>query len=333
MYGFSNLFNLPNISLPNMPMPNQHTARSHTQDIPGETYYDILGVANNASKDEIKKAYRKLSLEYHPDRNIDKGKSELYKNITEAYNVLSDDIKRKTYDQSLKNPMGLDIDPSIFMNMFLNPREAQSILQEIKNMPFGKGAFSDPFSQMHSINSENYDSPTCIYQTISITLLEAYKGCKVPTTITRWKLEDNIKQEQTETIYVNIPPGIDNNEIITIKNKGNSINSSNKGDIEIKINITNNTGFNRHGIDLICKKTISLKESFCGFSFDLQYIDGREFKINNEAGNVIPPDFRKIITDLGMQRDNERGNLIIIFDVTYPKQLSSKQIEQLREIF
>ena len=330
MYGFHNLFNLPNMPIPNIPIPNQHN-RSHTQDIPSKTYYDILDIANNSSHDEIKKAYRKLSLKYHPDRNNNKETAELYKKITEAYDVLSDDVKRKNYDLSLKIPLGLDNDSAIFMNMLFNPHEAQSILQEIKNMPFGKGVL-DPFSQVHSMNSENHDSPACIYQTISITLLEAYKGCKVPTTITRWKLEDNIKQEQTETIYITIPPGIDNNEIITIKNKGNSINNTNKGDIEIKINITNNTEFERHGIDLIYKKTISLKESFCGFSFDLPYIDGREFKINNEAGNVIPPDFRKIINNLGMQRDNENGNLIIIFHVTYPKQLSQKQIEQLREI-
>lgn len=327
MYGIPNIFNLPTMPLPNMQMPNQRT-RSHIQD---ETYYDILGIANNASHDEIKTSYRKLSLKYHPDRNTDKSKSEFYKKINEAYNTLSDDIKRKNYDVSLKIPLGSDIDPAFFMNMIFNPHEAQNILQEIKSMQFGKGVL-DPFSHAHSINSENQDIPTCIYQTISITLLEAYNGCKVPTTVIRWKLEDNIKQEQTETIYINIPPGIDNNEIITIKNKGNTINSLNKGDIEIKINITNNTVFERHGIDLIYKKTITLKESFCGFSFDLPYIDGREFKINNETGNVIPPDFRKIIADLGMQRDNEKGNLIIIFDVTYPKQLSSKQIEQLREI-
>ena len=119
---------------------------------------------------------------------------------------------------------------------------------------------------------------------------------------------------------------------IVLKNKGHIINDSIKGDIEIKINVTNNTNFERIGIDLIYKKSISLKESFCGFSFDLKYIDGREFKINNEAGNVIPPDFRKIIPKLGMNRENDNGKLIIIFNIIYPKQLSIEQIDKLREI-
>ena len=71
--------------------------------------------------------------------------------------------------------------------------------------------------------------------------------------------------------------------------------------------------FERNGIDLIFKKSITLKESLCGFSFDLLYIDGREFKINNEPGNIIPAEFTKIIPKLGMERDNNIGNLIIIF--------------------
>ena len=80
------------------------------------------------------------------------------------------------------------------------------------------------------------------------------------------------------------------------------------------------------------KKSITLKESFCGFCFDLIYIDGKEFKINNKAGNVIPPDFRKVISKMGMQRDDDIGDLIIIFDVVYPKQFTTEQLEGLEKI-
>ena len=167
---------------------------------------------------------------------------------------------------------------------------------------------------------------------MSISLLEAFKGCKQPLSITRWILEGNKHVEQGETIYVDIPSGIDDNEIITIKNKGNKLNSSTKGDIEIKINIINNTAFERNGIDLIFKKSITLKESLCGFVFDLPYIDGREFRINNELGNIIPPDFHKTISKFGMRRDSSIGDLIIIFDVIYPKKISLEQLSKLSEI-
>ena len=348
MYNFSNLFNLPNIAnISNM---------SGTENIQKDTHYITLGISNIASQDEIKKAYRKLSLKYHPDRNNNnKEKCEIYKKITEAYNILSNETERKKYDFSLNNHLGLDIDPAFFMNMIFNPMEAKTIFNEMKNgnftnLPLGKNIFPDsfgpiafgniPLSSLNNNNSINNDftkygynsKPPTIYQTINIKLLEAYKGCKIPLSIIRWNLEDNIKHEQTETIYVTIPKGIDNDEIIIIPNKGNCISNTNKGNIEIKIIINNNTAFKRKGIDLIFKKSITLKESFCGFSFDLPYIDGREFKINNEAGNVIPPDFRKIIQNLGMERDGDKGNLIIIFDVIYPKQLSSNLIDKLKEI-
>ena len=120
-------------------------------------------------------------------------------------------------------------------------------------------------------------------------------------------------------------------EIITLKEKGNAIDDI-YGDIDVKICVSNNSDFERNGIDLIFKKSITLKESFCGFTFNLKYIDDREFKINNEPGNVIPPNFRKIISNLGMHRDNDVGNLIIIFDVIYPKQLNKEQITILNEV-
>ena len=101
--------------------------------------------------------------------------------------------------------------------------------------------------------------------------------------------------KNTLSDYIDIPKGIDDNEIITIINKGNRISDTNKGDVEIKILVKKHELFKRNGIDLIYKKSITLKESFCGFSFDLTYIDGKEFKINNKAGNIIPSDFRKVI--------------------------------------
>jgi len=287
MYGFQNLFNMPNMQMPNMQMPNMpnmpmpNTASTDVNK--AETYYAILGIANTASTDEIKKAYRKLSLEYHPDRNHnDEEKGERYKKINEAYATLSNETERKAYDLSISNPfaglmgqmggqMGgqmsgsFDIDPSIFMNMVLNSPETQSMLNEMTKMPFNKGLFSDPISRMAlgkimpdipfddmcpSFSRHNYDSkPKILYKTITIKLLEACNGCKLPINITRWVIEDSKKSEQTETVYLNIPRGIDNNEIITIKDKGNRVSNTNRGDIEVKILIDNNTAFERKGID------------------------------------------------------------------------------------
>ena len=109
------------------------------------THYSILGITNKASVEEIKKAYRKLSLNYHPDRNNNNPeKAEIYKKITAAYNILSNESERKKYDFSLTHgTVGIDIDPAFFMNMFMNPIDAQTIINEFTNLncstiPFGK---------------------------------------------------------------------------------------------------------------------------------------------------------------------------------------------------
>jgi DnaJ-class molecular chaperone len=354
LYGFSkiNIGNLPNIgiggnlpnigiggNLPNIGiggnLPNigigGNLPRMHDKK---DSYYDILGIDSTASIGDIKHAYRKLSLDNHPDRNNgNKDKSEKFKKITEAYKILSDESERKKYDNSINNLMGIDNDiQNIFNNLF-NTLNKDTLNNDSSVFLSGGLPFMHTSNLTKGFSDHEYKSkPATISKNVNITLLQAYNGCKLPIDITRWVIESDIKYEEMETMYIDIFKGIDNNEIITIENKGNVISNSNKGDIKIKVLINNHNIFERHGIDLIFKKSITLKESFCGFSFDLPYIDGREFKINNEAGNIIPPNFQKVIPDLGMIRDNIKGNLIIAFDVIYPKQLTKEQVSKLDEI-
>lgn len=340
MYNIPNFGNIPNLGN----IPNFRNIPNFGNNSDEKSYYNILGISSNASQEEIKKAYRKLSLDNHPDRNNgNKEKSENFKEITAAYKTLNSESDRKKYDYMLNNNLlGNEDDLMDIFNNIINDIKSNPILKNCINSDpilFGGGINinSIPFSKASNIlngfSQHEYKSkPASISKTINISLLQAYNSCKIPIDITRWLIESDIKYEETETIYIDIFKGIDNNEIITLENKGNIISNSNKGDIKIKVLINNNSIFERIGIDLIFKKSITLKESFCGFSFDLPYIDGREFKINNEAGNIIPPKFRKIIDNLGMKRDADIGNLIIEFDVIYPKQLTSKQIKELENI-
>ena len=102
--------------------------------------------------------------------------------------------------------------------------------------------------------------------------------------------------------------------------------------MKVFIKVVNRTEFEREGLDLIYNKTISLKEALCGFSFDMTYIDGRTFKINNGNGNVIAANYRKVIPSMGIIRDENRGNLIINFDVVFPEKLEDEQVKALQEI-
>ena len=133
-------------------------------------------------------------------------------------------------------------------------------------------------------------------------------------------------------MYITIPKGIDSNEIIVAKEKGNIINDTFKGDVKIFIKVNNNTQLIRQGLDLIYKKSITLKEALCGFSFDLEYIDGKKFKINNKQGNIIVPNFCKQIPNMGMIRDGQKGSLIIQFSVQFPETLPKQTIQKLESI-
>jgi DnaJ family protein A protein 2 len=88
----------------------------------------------------------------------------------------------------------------------------------------------------------------------------------------------------------------------------------------------------RDGLDLILQKSISLKEALCGFSFSIKFLDSRVFKINNDNGNVICPGYKKIVEGMGMCREDKIGNLIIIFDIKFPDQLSSEAITTISSV-
>jgi DnaJ family protein A protein 2 len=161
---------------------------------------------------------------------------------------------------------------------------------------------------------------------------QVLNGASSPLEIERWIIENGNKVFEKQTIYVNIPKGTDDTEIIMLKDLGNVVNEHCKGDVKIFIKVENDSGFRRHGLDLVLEKTISLKEALCGFSFDMKYINGKNYSINNQAGNIIVPDYQKLIPGMGLAREGHNtGNLIIHFKVTFPEKLNEEQIAKLRE--
>tara|TARA_B100001093_G_scaffold518011_1_gene601374 strand:- start:390 stop:1349 length:960 start_codon:yes stop_codon:yes gene_type:complete len=314
-------------------------------------YYQILGVSQDADQDTIKKSYRKLSMKYHPDKNKgDPTAEEKFKEISNAYTILSDKEAKSRYDieRRFGGSGGHSIDMNdIFSSIFgggagipgMFPPGANVRVFHGGNMPQG----FDPFAGIHeqgpnsmfgfhpSMNNV-FNKPTPIIQTININIKQAYTGCNIPIKIKRWCKEANTKREEEETLYIQIPKGADNNEIIILREKGNSINATLKSDVKVFIKVTNDTPLVRSGLDLIFKKTISLKDALCGLSFDLPYINGKTYKINNDIGSIIQPGYRKIIPDMGMERNNVKGSLVIEFNVEFPDKLSTETINKLKTL-
>jgi DnaJ-class molecular chaperone len=321
------------------------------------SFYSVLEVSETASQDDIKKSYRRLSMLHHPDKNGNSQESkEKIQKINEAYEVLGDAEKKKEYDMMQNNPFfkmmgqGFNPNPNQNMNSGMNP--VDELFSSIFGMPFMSSAGPD-ISFMGGPNvrvfhngrpvqgfgqgfgpgfGQGFQKPPPIVQNISVSIDKILTGTTIPVDIERWIMENGLKVLEHETVYVTVPKGIDEGEIIMLKEKGNIISETNKGDIKIFVKIENNTEFKRSGLDLILDKTITVKEALCGFSFELKYITGKIYTITNNSGNIISHGYKKIIPNMGLSRDNHTGNLLIQFDVKFPEKLSEGTLTALKEI-
>ena len=306
--------------------------------------YKILEVEKNATKDDIKKAYRRLSMKWHPDKNDSPEAADKFKEISKAYAVLSDEEQRRKYDMSADGFDMASVNLPDLFKVFMGGSQGMPFgfpppgmmhvdinnIPGVVNMNGMPGGFEGGFSMENIF--QNLRKPPPIIANVGITLKEAYHGLSYPLKINRWIMSGNTKTFEDETIYLNIPAGIDDNEIIISREKGNVINDSLKGDVKVFINIENSSDFSRHGLDLDYTKIISLKEALCGFSFEIEHINGVCYKINNTNGTIIHPSYKKTIPKKGMIRDGMEGNLNIHFIIEFPKTLSNEVIQELDKL-
>lgn len=305
--------------------------------------YAILEVPETATSDEIKKSYRRLSLKYHPDKNHGNMEStEMFQKISEAYEILGDASKKQEYDMMQKNPfqrmnsMGGEFEniDELFANLFFGGQQSPFFFPQGMGGQMG-GPMGGPniriFRNGVPVNM-GPEKPPPIVKNVVINMSQVLNGAKIPIEIERWIVESNTKTVETVTLYVDIFKGIDQNEIIVLQNEGNIVNQSCKGDVKVFVKIENNSSFIRNGLDLILEHTISLKESLCGFTYELKHLNGRVYTINNKSGNIVIPEFKKVISNMGLTRENHVGNLILHFHVEFPPALTPVQIEKLSEI-
>ena len=137
---------------------------------------------------------------------------------------------------------------------------------------------------------------------------------------------------ENETLYIPIPKGTDDKEIVILREKVNIMDVNLKGDVKIIINIQNSTPFKRNGLNLHMDKEITLKESLCGFEFIINHISGKQLRFCSEVGVPIRDGLIKAISGFGMERENNKGNLCIKFNVKYPDKLTPEQLTTLNTI-
>jgi DnaJ-class molecular chaperone len=328
-----------------------------------QNYYEILGVTESASQDEIKKAYRTLSLKYHPDRNPnDDSAKDKFQKLSSAYECLSDDQSRREYDMTRKglpsffgmphSSQGGEMDnlfsmlfggmgggmgmggPPDFMSGggFMPPGFAGGNIHIFPGtrMNFSQGGAS--FAQGPNFVQHNLQKPTPIIKNVSITIEQVFNGTNLPVEIERWFVQNGVKTIERETVYIPIPKGFDDGEIILLREKGNVINDTVKGDIKIFVKVESHPNFQRKGLDLFVNQKISLKEALCGFNLEFKHLNGKTYTLNNNNGNIIHQNYTKTIPGLGLTREEHIGSLIMNFTVEFPEKLTEEQMNILKGV-
>ncbi|WP_456432867.1 DnaJ C-terminal domain-containing protein [Thermosulfuriphilus sp.] len=303
-------------------------------------YYQILGVSRDASPEEIKKAYRRLALKYHPDRNRgNKEAEERFKEINEAYAVLSDPEKRRQYDQfgsaeferrfsqedifrgfdfeDIFRDLGIGGD--FFGRFFFGGRRRAGInIGDLFSHIFGT---KSGFESFYRSGPERARADVVLE--LPLSLKEAALGAE--------KIVSLGAVGRSERIRVRIPPGIKEGQRLRIPGKGNLGPDGRRGDLYLKIKILEDPLFKREGADLFIDKDIRFSEAALGTKIEVPTLEGRTISVQVPPGTK--PGTRLRLRGLGLPKsDGTRGDLYVRIGINIPKRLNQKQKEALERL-
>lgn len=286
-------------------------------------YYEVLGVSKNASDDEIKKAYRKLAVKYHPDKNPgDKEAEAKFKEINEAHDVLSDKQKRARYDQFGHAGVGGASDGA-YGGFSGNPFGGFNYNGQTFNFDFGGGGLDDILGNLFGFGATGGRRPRrgADYQTaVTLTFEEAIFGTTKTVTVDGADLK------------VKIPAGIDDGMSIRLRGKGGPApeGGTEPGDLYVRVRVKPHKSLTREGAIILSEEKIDMVDAALGCEIDVETVDGK-ITMKVPAGTQSGTPFKLSGHGVPFRADGDRGPHIVTVIVETPKNLSRRQKELLEE--
>jgi len=325
-----------------------------------QDHYQTLGVSKDSTPEQIKKAYRKLAMKWHPDRNPNNKEQaeKKFKDIGEAYSVLSDEQKRKNYDQFgtdkpqqfegfSGNASASTDHPDSKRNFSYN--NAQQIFEQFFHNFGGAQTSSNKFDGFGGCEFDGYQSfggiPTSrhaqrprkgptVQCKLALSLEELFFGRTKTLKITRQRLDaEKRPYQESKNLTIDIKPGWKAGTKVTFQGEGDEAVNVVPGDIQFVIEERKHDRFERDGNDLVKTVDITLKQALCGVHVNVVTLDQRRLKVP-VTENTIHPGYVHRVRGEGMPVSKtdgaKRGDLKIKFNITFPRQLNDEQKQTIQ---
>lgn len=292
--------------------------------------YSILNISRSANDSEIKKSYKKLAFQYHPDKNKSEDAQEKFKEISEAYEILTNTDKRRMYDNFGYESISGDIPP-------VNPLDLFQSLFNVDFAGLGESMNSNifVFSDLSSMPFGNLQNK--MTYNLECSLEDLYHGTKK-----EFHVSHNTKKGKKSTKYIiNVKKGSKNGDNIIVKEGGNYISNLDiTEDLVIQIVELEHNLYKRKGNDLYIEENITLCEALTGVDIYIDHLDG---PLKVQIQEMIRPNQMFQVFNKGMPikhdtnalgdgSEIEYGNLIIDLNIEFPESLNEKQMEYLKKI-
>ncbi|CAL5011999.1 unnamed protein product [Urochloa decumbens] len=334
-------------------------------------YYEILNVDRAATDDDLRRAYRRLAMRWHPDKNpAAKADAEAkFKDITEAYNVLCDAEKRAVYDEYGEEGLRGEVPPAagagggssddIFAEFFGSTPftycstaaggggNARGSGRQPPPPPAWDGGFGRAYRRNQGGGAAAPMAPPPVESRLACTLEELYVGVTKKMRISRNVVDASGRMKtESEILSIEVKPGWKKGTKITFPGKGNQQWNQLAADLVFVVDEKPHPVYRRDGNDLVVEARVTLAEALGGTVVVLAALDGRELAVDvggsggdgeddEEEVPVVCPGYELVVPAEGMpiaREPGRRGSLRIRFDVAFPERLTRRQRKQIKRV-